>query len=178
VLSTKLLIFVEKVVCNFWCYFIFHSFFSLRSNSWSIPIFLFLALLFLFCPNSWLHRSLRLVGSVWVYAAYFWLLFFLNCLWGFISCLIPFFSNLLLPVLILLNLSNSLFDNLKCLGNFKVFHVFVVVEFICEFKKFVNFTFFVFFLLSLSRCPCWFWSFLSSQFALLALLTWLIHLLF
>jgi len=173
--STKFLIIVKKIVCNFGRYPIFHCFFLLRSDSRSVPFCVLLVLFFLLSSNSGLHRSFWFAGSVWINACCFWPLFL--CLWCFICCLIPFSCNLLLPVIILLDLSNSFFDNLKCLFDFKVIHVFVIVEFVSKFKEVVNFTFFIFFLLGWSRCPCRFWSFFSSQFALLTLLTWLVHLL-
>lgn len=49
-----------------------------------------------------------------------------------LSCLVPLLGNLLLPVLVLLDLVDSVFDDAEYLSNFKITHVLVVIKFICK----------------------------------------------
>ena len=67
--------------------------------------------------------------------------------------LVPLLSHFLFPVGLLLDLLDAVLDNCKGLSDFKVFHVFLVVEFIGKFKQIVDFGLFVIFELLFSVGP-------------------------
>lgn len=71
-----------------------------------------------------------------------------------LSRLVPLVSYGLLPVVVLFYLVHSVLDDWKCLPHFVVFHVFLVVQFICKLDQFVNFLFFSIFLLFFGCGPC------------------------
>lgn len=81
----------------------------------------------------------------------------IRCFGSFLlrSCIVPLLGDLLLPVLVLLDLADSLFDDAEDLSDLEVLHVLVVVEFVRKFKQLVDFCFFLFFKLLLGLGPGW-----------------------
>lgn len=67
--------------------------------------------------------------------------------------LVPFLCHFLFPVGFLLDLLDTVLDDSKCLSDFKVFHVFLVIKFVRKFKQIVDFRLFVVFELLLSVGP-------------------------
>lgn len=74
--------------------------------------------------------------------------------------LVPLVSQLLLPVRLLLNFIYSVFYHSKSLSYFKILHIFLIVQFVCEFQQLINLVFFFLFRLLLSDCPSRLWFFL------------------
>ena len=80
-------------------------------------------------------------------------------------CVVPLLGDLLFPVLILLDLVDSVLDDGEDLPDLEILHVLVIVKLISEFKQFINFSFLGIFLLLFSDCPRRFLPFLL-RFAL------------
>lgn len=68
--------------------------------------------------------------------------------------LVPLLCHFLFPVGFLLDLLDTVLDDCERLSHFKVFHVFLVVKFVREFKQIVDFRLFVVFLLLFGVGPC------------------------
>lgn len=71
-----------------------------------------------------------------------------------LSCLVPLVSYGLFPVVVLFDLVYSVLDDWKCLSHFVVFHVFLVIKFICKLNQFVDFLLFSILLLFFGCGPC------------------------
>jgi len=160
--TTELLIVLEDIWGNLGCNPIFNILlFSFRSNCWSVPFSFRCSILRLFLCNftsKWSLRSLWPFGCarlVWIYTSWF---SFLESL-GF-SSIVPFFSNLFFPVLILSDFFDSILNDGKGLSNFKIFKVFFIIEIISKFDQIINFCLLLLFLLLFSCSPSWLlWSF-------------------
>ena len=89
----------------------------------------------------------------------------------FIGFVVPFLGHLLLPVLIFLDLINTVLDDLEGKFDLLVLHVLIVVELVGEFEKLINFLLLRFLLLLFSGGPCW----LAILPRFFALLTWFLR---
>ena len=58
--------------------------------------------------------------------------------------IVPLVGDLLLPVLVLLNLLDSVANNLEGLLHLEVLHIFVIVEVVGELEQIIDFFFFFF----------------------------------
>jgi hypothetical protein len=72
-----------------------------------------------------------------------------------LSCLIPLFSDLLFPILVGLDFPDSILNDCKCLSDFEILHVFVIVKIVGKLEKLIYLCLFVFLLLLLGSCPSW-----------------------
>lgn len=77
---------------------------------------------------------------------------------------VPFVCHFFFPVDVLLHVVHSVLYHSQSLSNFQVFHVFLVVELVREFKQVVDFIFLCCHLLLFSNCPG---RFSSSSFGFL-----------
>jgi len=158
--STQFLIIFKHFICNSSSYSIFccYMFFFFRSNSWLIPFFAVSFRPLLFSLDLALEGGTGSSRPLWLWNWFVWIdTFLFLLLWlslSILNSLIPLFSNLLLPVLILFDFSNSVFNDCKCLFDFEVVHVLIIVKIVCEFKELINFLLLILFLLFLSRSPC------------------------
>jgi hypothetical protein len=71
----------------------------------------------------------------------------------FLGGLVPLLRDLLLPVLVLLDLVDPVFDNGEDLPNFKIVHVLIVVQLVRKFEQIVNFSLLLVLLLLFSCGP-------------------------
>lgn len=71
-----------------------------------------------------------------------------------LSSLVPFISNILLPVIVLFDLVYTVLNNCESLSDFVIFHVLFIIKVISEFNKIIDFSFFFIFQHFFGGGPC------------------------
>ena len=71
-----------------------------------------------------------------------------------LSSLIPLLSDLLFPVLVLLDLFHTVLDDGESLSNLEVLHILVIVEIVGKLEQLINFSLLLVLLLLLCGRPC------------------------
>jgi hypothetical protein len=125
--SSELLIVFKYFSCNFCSHTIFKRLFTFFwCYSTTIPVSFFLISLCFLCLDllfQWILWNLRFITLEWL------IRIDTTCILVFVffSSLIPFISQILFPINILLNLIHSFLNNLESITNFKVFHILIVI---------------------------------------------------
>ena len=165
--SSELLVILEHLLGYLACHFILHIPALGGGNRGAVPLLLLVLLLGLLGGNLALERGLGLLGlsasftvrvhtdGIFVLGFSFWSLLLFKG-----SGLVPFFSDLLLPVLVRLDLFDSVLDDGEGLSNLEVLHELIIVQVISELEQLVYFCLLVILLFLFGGGPSWLLTFL------------------